>query len=225
MRILRSASLGKESPKPSNTKVDGRALTAEDIARLLEHAPETYVALLTTAVYTGLRQSELLGLRWRDVDFESGLLRVRFQLSRAQGGRKAECVALKTGAATRDVELRPAVLRALQDKRATRFELSRAHPEDFVFGTRKGTPSFTTTRARGIDVAANAAGLGRVTFHDLRRTYASHLIRSGADAVRAAGQLGHKNPSLTLDTYARDFAEAQRNDDLSRRLDASGFGV
>jgi integrase len=127
---------------------------------LLEHAPETYVALLTTAVYTGLRQSELLGLRWQDVDFESGLLRVRFQLSRAQGGRKAECVALKTGAATRDVELRPAVLRALQDHWAARFELSRAHPEDFVFGTRKGAPlSHDNARTRGIDAAANRRAL------------------------------------------------------------------
>ena len=54
---------------------------------------------------------------------------------------------------------------------------------------------------------------------------ASHLIRSGVDPVRASGKIGHKHPSITLDVYARDLAEAAREDDLRQRLDTRGFGV
>ena len=67
---------------------------------------------------------------------------------------------------------------------------------------------------RGLDKAADAArpnggGEPKLGFHDLRHTFASHLIPAGVDPVRASRQLGHARPSITLDIYAHEFDHAQ----------------
>lgn len=61
--------------------------------------------------------------------------------------------------------------------------------------------------------------------HDLRHTFASHLIRQGIDPVRASGQLGHARPSVTLDIYAHEFEEAHGRDDISDKLSAAFGGL
>ena len=81
---------------------------------------------------------------------------------------------------------------------------------------------------RGLDKAADGAGLNRegvakVGFHDLRHTFASHLIRAGVDPVRASRQLGHARPSITLDIYAHGFDQARGLDDVRDSIDAA-FG-
>jgi integrase len=62
-----------------------------------------------------------------------------------------------------------------------------------------------------------------VGFHDLRHTFASHLIRAGVDPVRASRQLGHARPIITLDIYAHEFDQARGLDDVRNSIDAA-FG-
>lgn len=82
--------------------------------------------------YTGLRQSEVLGLRWQDVDFENGVLHVRYQLSRATTDEPATLKPLKTRAGERWIELAPELARELaKHSLASGF----SKPEDFVFTT------------------------------------------------------------------------------------------
>jgi hypothetical protein len=69
-----------------------RALTAEEVRDLVDSAPKRYRLLLATACFTGMRESEVFGLRWRDVDLEAGVLHVRHQLSRATEERPATLV-------------------------------------------------------------------------------------------------------------------------------------
>ena len=88
-----------ERPRPA--RHPQRALEREEIARLLDCCLPAYRALVATALYTGMRLSELLGLVWDDVDFNRGLINVRTQLSMAHIGASAGRVAPKTRAAAR----------------------------------------------------------------------------------------------------------------------------
>jgi integrase len=93
----------------------------------------------------------------------------------------------------------------------------------------RGSPSRRNNVAkRGLDKAADVAGLNgdsvpKLGFHDLRHTFASHLIRAGVDPERASRQLGHARPSITLDVYAHEFDHARGLDDVRDSIDAA-FG-
>src|SRR4051794_8879677 len=100
-------------------KIEGRemrVLDTSEIELLLANAPARYRVLLAAAVFTGLRQGELLGLTWADVDLEAGLVRVRKQLDR-HGNR----VAPKTAQAVREVGLMPAMVHTLRAHREAAF--------------------------------------------------------------------------------------------------------
>jgi len=106
----------------------------------------------------------------------------------------------------------------------------RACSDAYVFATASGTPlNRNNVAKRGLDRAAEAAGpnsdgVPKLGFHDLRHTFASHLIRAGVDPVRASRQLGHARPSVTLDIYAHEFEHARGLDDVRDSIDAA-FGA
>jgi len=213
--------LNGEKP-PARNRSKARILEAEEVALLIEHAPAGYRTLIFTAVYTGMRQSEVLGLRWEDVDFEAGTIHVRHQLSRATRTRPARVVPLKTDAAERHIDLAPELARELaKHSLASGF----SKPEDFVFATETGKPIYyRNASARGLDKAADHAGLNpagaqRVSFHDLRHTAITHLVRSGADAAQVSRFAGHSKVSTTLDLYVGEF-EKRRVNDSGKRLAA-----
>jgi len=201
-----------------------------EIERLLREATPKYRPMLATAVFAGPRLMELLGLRWQDIDFKAGVIRVRAQLTRGTKDDPPRLVELKTTAAKRDVVMLSELAELLQAHRREVVE-SRGVPRqvDYVFATAGGTPhNYRNVCTRGLDKAANAAGLNfpdlpKLSMHDLRHTFASHLIRQGIDPVRASRQLGHARPSVTLDIYAHDFEEARGRDDIADKLRAA-FG-
>jgi integrase len=216
---------GEKPPARNRTKA--RILEAEEVALLIDHAPTSYRTLIFTAVYTGMRQSELLGLRWQDIDFDAGTIHVRHQLSRATKTRPAHVLPLKTDSGERHIDIAPALAREL----ATHSLGSRhSKPEDFVFATETGKPLYyRNVSARGLDKAAdkaglNAAGMQRISFHDLRHTAITHLIRSGADAAQVSRFAGHSKVSTTLDLYVGEF-EKRKVNDSGARLAAVYAGV
>ena len=95
-------------------------------------------------------------------------------------------------------------------------------PEDFVFATETGKPLYyRNASARGLDKAADRAGLNpegvqRLSFHDLRHTAITHLIRSGADAAQVSRFAGHSKVSTTLDLYVGEFEKRKVNDSGQR---------
>jgi integrase len=206
-----------------------RVLTDEEIEGLLDHALPSYRPLLATAVFTGLRLSELLALRWQGVNFDEGVIHVRHQLSRS---RPPRLVPLKTGAGRRDVVLLPRLAAILRQHKQGNQDgvVALRRPEGFVFVNRDGGPMYyRRVQSRGIELAAKRAGLNgegqpRLTMHQLRHTFASHLIRAGVDPVRVSKQLGHARVSITLDVYSHEF-ERQHGNDLRQQLTASGFGL
>src|SRR5262249_51874864 len=84
--------------RPRIQKRDQRALNHQEITALLDAASPRYRPILATAIYTGMRLSELLGLTWQDVNLRDGFIHVRHQLSRATRDEPAKRVRLKTDA-------------------------------------------------------------------------------------------------------------------------------
>lgn len=189
--------------RPAVWKREQRVLNSEEIGRLLDAAPPRYRTLIAAAILTGLRQSELLGLRWRDIDFEEELIRVRNALD-----RRGKDVPPKTQHAVRDVVLIPTLARALNEHRA-RSTFSR--PEDYVFASRVGTPlHWRNVARRALKPALAAAGLEPLRWHDLRHTFASLLIGGGANVVFTSRQLGHGSSDITLRVYSHLFDRAEQ---------------
>ena len=193
------------SERPRVSRQDRPVLNREEIGRLLEVAPRRYRTLLATAILSGLRQSELLGLHWRDVDFENELIHVRTALDRHRRD-----VPPKTERAVRDVVLMPALARALsQHKGNSAFN----RPDDYVFTTRVGTPEHAAhIGVRALRPALERASLQPVRWHDLRHTFASLLIAGGANITFVSRQLGHTSSQITLGIYAHllDREEQER---------------
>jgi integrase len=152
-------------------------------------------------------------------------------LSRATADTPARLKGLKTGGARRDIVLLPQLADLLRKHRERAFELGHARPEDFVFATSTAQPRYYRNVAvRGVDAAADRAGLNsgdvpKLTMHDLRHTFASHLIvELKLDVVTVSRQLGHKRPSITYDIYAGLFDQARHADEIRSRMEASAFG-
>ncbi len=210
----------KEMPKP--TKREMRILSDVEIPRMIAAADDTHRALLAAAVFTGLRQGELLGLTWADVDLDAGLVRVRRQLDR--DGTRTEP---KTANARREVEMFPALVRMLREHRRLALARGHASPEHPVFASSVGTPlHFRNVGRRGLDAAMKAAGIAgepRLRFHDLRHTFASVLISQGNDVVFVSRQMGHASPSITLDVYGHLFRRAEHGQRMRDRMEAT-FG-
>jgi integrase len=155
--------------------------------------------LLATLTLAGLRISEALGLRWRDVNLNGRCLRV---------------TASKTDTGVREVDLTPALQELLA---AYRSRSPYAKPRDLVFPTSQGkrdNPSnvrnrFLASAARLANTDLRAAGrepMPDVTPHSLRRTFISLLLAAGADVPYVMAQAGHSDPKITLGLYAQVIA-------------------
>jgi len=178
-------------------------LGERDLGRLVDHAG-TYRVLFQFLPYSGLRIGEALGLRWCDVDFDAGLLRVRQQLSRRRTPKR-----LKTPAAEREVVLAPALVKVLREHWLASPQKA---PEDLVFTDELGCGLDYRDVGEGFRAAVKAAGLtgpGRLTLHSLRHTFTSLLIAKGLDVVFVSRQLGHASPATTLRVYAHLFEQVR----------------
>jgi integrase len=177
--------------------------------RFLEAAKgDRFEALYVLAVHTGLRQGELLGLRWEDVDFESRTLCVRRTLSGAEGGRPV-FGAPKTAKSRRSVGLTYRAMEALKRHQATQEEeRSKLGPlwdkTGLVFRSTTSTPvNRHNLMNRSFKPLLVEAGLPRSTrFHDLRHTAASLLFSQATHPKLVQEALGHSSIAVTLDVYS-----------------------
>jgi integrase len=175
-------------------------------AFLLAARGERHEALFILALRTGMRQGELLALKWADVNMERGTLLVRASL-RAKTGGGYTFNPPKTKAGKRTIALKPAVIEALKAHKARQAEerlfLGAAWQDNgLVFPSTIGTPQdahhLGTLLMRRI---LKKAGLPPTRFHDLRHTCATLLLSHGTDAKTVADLLGHANITVTLGTY------------------------
>jgi integrase len=180
---------------PSGTTPDrhARALTEDELARLLAEVPEDWRLLVRFLSQTGLRIGELIALRWEDIDLTSRRVRVRRRLY------KGVVDAPKSHHGIRDVPLST----VLADDLARHRKTTRFHRDgDLVLSTRLGTNlSAANVLNRVVRPAAVKAKVPWAGLHTLRHTCASMLFRSGWNAKQVQAVLGHHSAAFTLATY------------------------
>jgi integrase len=166
---------------------------------------ERWEALYLVALGCGLRQGEILGLAWGDLDLEAGTLRVHRALQRVEGA--FAFVEPKSATSCRIVAL-PAIVRlgllAHRERAAVAgpAQTPLAGFGDLVFTTRVGTPIDGISVTRRFQRILTGAGLPQQRFHDLRHACASLLLSQGVPARVVMETLGHSQISLTLNPYS-----------------------
>ncbi len=169
--------------------------------------------LYVLALATGLRQGELLALRWEDVDLDGRRLRVRGTLARVAG--KLVVLEPKTERSRRTIGLPEVALSALRAHR-TRQRMehlvagSRWVETRHVFATTIGTPIEAAAVTRAFQRSLERAGLPRSRFHDLRHAAATFLLAQGFTLEDVKHLLGHSSITLTSNTYGHVLERRQR---------------
>jgi integrase len=183
-----------------------RTWTAEQLLAFLEHVRHDRLsAVWMLAASSGMRRSELGGVRWRDILFDAGRLAVRQRLASVDG--KPQLSAPKSPRGRRTIDLDRRTLDALKLHREQQLEERAAwgggwHDLDLVVTREDGHwihPDWITElfRRHGRD-----AGLPHIRLHDLRHTHATLLLEAGANPKVVSERLGHHSVAFTLDTYA-----------------------
>jgi integrase len=164
-------------------------------------------------LFSGLRRAEVLGLHWKDVDFDQAEIHVRSTLVQIKGdlllGEPKTKAGRRSIAITKDtVEVLKAHLERQLLEQAN--ALDGWQGSGFVFTSEIGAPINPGNLARSYKALIRAVDLPDIRFHDLRHTAASLSIRRGDSAKVVAERLGHTNIAFTLNTYVDVFAEQRR---------------
>ena len=206
------AGLVRPPQKPAH---EMRTLTQPEVEALFAAAAgDRLEALWVLAATVGMRQGELLGLRWRYVDLDRGVLSVCGSLTRGPEGLMITDP--KTARSKRRVALPAIAVEALRRQRATqageRLRAGAAWTDrDLVFSNEVGGPltADKLLRARFRPLLRIAA-LPPIRFHDLRHTAATRLLEQGVHPKVVSEMLGHASVAITLDIYSHVSPDMQR---------------
>jgi integrase len=205
-----------DPPKPRQKPM--RTLTPEELKTLLETASgNQFYPVIYTAVSTGLRQAELLGLRWRDIDLDLQSISVCQTLYKRCG--VCEFKEPKTSHSKRRVSMTAKLADYLSEYKGERESLSLhlgrlLKPDDLVFSNIEGKPIDPGVLSHSFARLVKQAGLQGVRFHDLRHTFASLMLLKGAKPKVISEALGHSSVAFTMDVYSH-IIEGMQSDAMA----------
>ena len=202
--LTRNVAAVHAPPKVEDREIE--ILTALQIADVLAKLDgHVLFPIVSLAIGTGMRRGELLGLQWGDVDLEGATLSVARSVEETRAGLRVKPPKTKRG--RRNITLPADTVGMLRAHKVTLLELrlvlglGNITPETWVFSTAGGKLLSPDNLSRDWRRVCNAKKLPRVSFHALRHTHASVLIRKGVDILTISRRLGHYKPSVTLDIY------------------------
>lgn len=213
---------------PKLTHKEMSALSVDEAARFLAAASEDRFALLfALALSTGMRPEEYLGLKWKDIDLEKGVVSVQRALvwrDKKQGWSFTEP---KTAKSRRSIPLPASIVRLLASHKARQGEQrlkagKKYENHDLVFTTRKGAPLMRRNilRCHFRPILEKAGLPASIRLYDLRHTCATLLLAANEHPKVVSERLGHSNITLTLDTYSHVLPSMQQgaSEKLERML-------
>lgn len=192
--------------QPAKVTKDPKTLTPEEAVRFLEATkPTGRYSLYLAALTTGMRQGELLGLRWSDVNLEKGIATVTQQLISA--GEEPVFGEPKTKHGNRIVILSKNLVKALaedwsNEAAARHLPGSTCGKYDLVWHVVNGNPISARNLDRQFKSVLQKSGCPDIRFHDLRHTHATMLLESGVHPKIVQERLGHSDIAVTLNTYS-----------------------
>lgn len=191
----------KLPPKKSR---EMKVLTQGEIIRFLNRAKEEgYFELFLLELGTGLRRGEILALKWSDLNFTTGELRIERQVNVLN---KEQIISEpKTKASVRTIILPESLLRILS-------EYSKGIDSEWIFpspidNTKTRNPSAVRKR---LQLILKRAGCPKVRFHDLRHTFATMALEKGMDVKTLSATIGHVSSATTIDIYSHITDNMQR---------------
>lgn len=199
--------------RPTAVKKEITVWNVEEVRRFLKYAKKSgryYIAFLL-ALTTGMRQGEILGLRWKDVDFENGCVRITQTLS-SDGKELLPYTKTKSGSRTIDLpeetimELKEHWLFIRGEKGAKVYK-----DLDLVVCTEFGTPTHKSNIRRVFKNIIKKADIPKIRFHDMRHTHATLLLLQGVNPKIVSERLGHADVRITLDTYSHLLPSMQKD--------------
>jgi integrase len=162
-------------------------LTDDQERDLLNESPQWLGELITFALHTGMRQGEILCLKWSQVDLN----------------RKSVTLLVTKNKDKRTIPLNLTVLKLLKDKSRV------VNISGYVFVSKAGTRIDASNLRRAFNSAEERAGIENFRFHDLRHTFATRLVQAGVDLYVVKQLLGHKSIAMTM-RYAHHYPESLR---------------
>ena len=185
----------------------------EQLFRLLEDAPLKYRTFFTLAVYTGFRRGELMGLEWKDIDFEYNIIHVR-RTSNFISGVGTYTDTTKTQSSKRSMKFPQHVMDMLRDYKSEQDKQSQLMgskwvENDRLFVKENGLPMYHTTPYSWFKTFCKRHDFRFCDIHSLRHFYASSLINEGVDPAAVSSALGHSVIGTTTTIYCHTFQQAQ----------------
>jgi integrase len=209
----------------ANKRANRCVLSAEQMSRFLEAIDShRHRALWIITLQHGLRPGEALALRWRDVDLAARTMSISATLTPDRRIGPA-----KTENATRTLRLTQRAVQALASHRLQAGERA-VDPDALVFVTETGTPEHMNNVSRRWRTLKDALGPSIIppamTMYELRHSYASLMLKQGANIADVSKQLGHANVRITLQAYAWALEDASEElaDKMDQALDSVKMG-
>ena len=203
--LSRNVADAVDPPRTRNTEMN--TWDEADIIHFLNAAKDTpYYALFHTALFTGMRRSELLALRWQDIDFIYGQISVSRGLHHLNDGSYI-FTQPKSAKSQRTIALSPSAILALKEHHEKQrlekiIQGISLSDDDLVFSHPDGNPLRPNTVSRAWTILAARAGLRVIRLHDARHSHASLMLKQGTHPKIVQERLGHSTISVTLDTYS-----------------------
>lgn len=208
--IRQNPAIGCKLPPKKTPEV--KILTPEAMQKLLFQAQkEDFYEMFVLDLATGLRRGEVVGLQWKDVDFEKGTLSITKQIRYVKG--KLVIAPPKTKASERTIILPPPILEMLAEYRKTVDSIwlfpSPVKDED--------VPRDPSACRKALARILKRAECEHVPFHAMRHTFASNAFHYGMDVKTLASTIGHESVETTLNVYAHSSEQMKR--DAAKKID------
>jgi integrase len=213
----------KPPKPPRNRRGVWRPQQIQAILRAVQH--DRFAALFLLELTTGIRRGQVCGLRWESVDLDEGEITVHDNRV-VVDGRARDKAGGKTTNADQTIAIDKATVAALLAWRTAQdcereFFGADYHPGGYVFTFEDGRPPHPDSIRQRFDRLAAAAGLPRISFHDLRHSYATGVLKAGVSPRVVSDRIGHANVGFFLQTYAH--VPALADDDRDAAEQAAAF--
>ncbi len=216
-RLTRNPADAADPPKPSSAHAAMVTWTADEVADFLDRCRsygDRHWPLWTLLATTGMRRGEALGLRWSDVDLDTGIASVSQTVIAVK--HETRFGSPKTAHGVRTVDLDERTVMAFRDQRRTQLEERLAigsgwRDHDLIFCKVDGDPLHPERVSREFQRRIERWNLRPITLHGIRHTWATLALRAGVHPKVVQERLGHATIGITLGTYSHVQAGMQRD--------------